>query len=944
MTRSHEIRPDLDEGIDRSVLVQLRARFLKVSEGRLARALEGLSTRQQAVLKLLPLFFHVNHPLLPGYVSGNTPAGVAHFEPADDALAEAQRLTRSFSYKARHGNPPRPIHGLYLMGSLGTLAQAEQSDLDVWVCHAPDLSEAELAELRKKCQLLERWAASQGAEAHFFLIDAQRFSVGERDSQLGSEDCGSTQHFLLLDEFYRTAIWLAGRTPIWWLVPVYQEGGYAEYTQTLLSKRFIRADDTLDLGNLAHIPPGEFVGAGLWQLFKGIESPYKSVLKLLLTEVYASEYPAVQCLSLHFKRAVFANQLALDEVDPYMMVYRRIEQYLLGRGETERLELVRRSLYLKVNKKLSGLGRPRNHGWQRQLLQRLATEWGWDERQLALLDSRSQWKVRQVASERRALVSELNYSYRFLTRFARDQQAASLADQRELNILGRRLQAAFERKAGKVEFINPGIAPDLAEDTLTLVQAPNRREPGTTCWGLYNGNLNALEWEHFAPFKRSRELLELLAWSHRNGVIDSSTRIALHPGSSDLTEFELFNLLGSLQQSVSLPLADVPDEQLLSPSIPRQVLIVVNVGVDPLKHHRDLNILMTTQRTDSLSYAGVRENLVLTLDQVTLNSWNELQVARFAGEHALLDCLVAYLNALPAGRPAPQLAVRCFCHNRASAIAQRVEELLNTAQQLLEQGLGHRYLVQVQQHFHLLELNRGAVRHQPLASLAALLDQLGQLRSHYSPLQLDANALQEHDLGLLLPQGQPECVQVFYRLYESWAEVYVLDELNALWHQRLPLHDEASLLLPLQRFVQSTLYRRQALLPPGQPPEVLYYRLQAPGQGRARRIEPRPAPATSLDRVFYDVQAIIGQQAGGPVRVTLYCNQKEFTELEHGDQLYIVVAREILGQRQAREHYRCYITDLDLSGLPGEGSGSTQRYLRYKAELERSLNSALELA
>jgi adenylate cyclase class 1 len=944
MTRTHEIRPDLDEGIDRSVLVQLRARFLKVSQGRLARATEGLSTRQQAVLKLLPLFFHVNHPLLPGYVSGNTPAGVAHFEPDDDALAEAQRLTRSFSYKARHGNPPRPIHGLYLMGSLGTLAQAEQSDLDVWVCHAPAMGEADLAELRKKCQLLERWAASQGAEAHFFLIDPQRFSVGERDSQLSSEDCGSTQHYLLLDEFYRTAIWLAGRTPIWWLVPVYQEGGYAEYTQTLLTKRFIRADDTLDLGNLAHIPAGEFIGAGLWQLFKGIESPYKSVLKLLLTEVYASEYPAVQCLSLHFKRAVFANQLTLDEVDPYMMVYRRIEHYLLGRGETERLELVRRSLYLKVNKKLSGLGRQRNQGWQRQLLQRLATEWGWDERQLALLDSRSQWKVRQVGSERRALVNELNYSYRFLIQFARAQQAASLVDQRELNILGRRLHAAFGRKAGKVEFINPGVAPDLAEDTLTLVQAPNRREPGTTCWGLYNGNLNALEWEHFAPFKRSRELLELLAWSHRNGVIDSSTRIALHPGSSDLTEFELFNLLGSLQHSVRLPLAEVPDEQLLSPSIPGQVLILVNVGVDPLKHHRDLNILMTTQRTDSLSYAGVRENLVLTLDQVTLNSWNELQVARFAGEHALLDCLVAHLNALPAGRPAPQLAVKCFCHNRASAIAQRVEELLNTAQQLLEQGLNHRYLVQVQQHYHLLELSRGHVRHQPLGSLAALLDQLGQPRSHYSPLQLDANALQDHDLGLLLPHGQPECVQVFYRLYESWAEVYVLDELNALWHQRLPLHDEASLLLPLQRFLQSTLYRRQALLVAGAPPEVLYYRLQAPGQGRARRIEPRLAPGTSLDRPFYDVQAIIGQQAGEPIRVTLYCNQKEFTELEYGDQLYIVVAREILGQRQAREHYRCYITDLDLSGLPGEGSGSTQRYLRYKAELERSLNSALELA
>ncbi|MFE1817368.1 class I adenylate cyclase, partial [Metapseudomonas otitidis] len=76
-------------------------------------------------------------------------------------------------------------------------------------------------------------------------------------------------------------------TPLWWLVPVYEEHNYRAYTQTLLSKRFIRAEDDLDLGHLAHIPPGEFVGAGLWQLFKGIDSPYKSLLKLLLTEVYA---------------------------------------------------------------------------------------------------------------------------------------------------------------------------------------------------------------------------------------------------------------------------------------------------------------------------------------------------------------------------------------------------------------------------------------------------------------------------------------------------------------------------------------------------------------------------------------------------------------------------------------------------------------------------------
>lgn len=135
----------------------------------------------------------------------------------------------------------------------------------------------------------------------------------------------------------------------------------------------------------------------------------------------------------------------------------------------------------------------------------------------------------------------------------------------------------------------------------------------TTATGIH-------EWPDFSPIKRSRELLDILTRCHRNSVIDATTRVALHPGISDLTEFELFNLLGALQQSIELPLADVSDAALLQPAVPKEILLLVNVGVDPLKHHRDLNILMTTQRTDSLSYAGVQENTVLTLDQITLNT------------------------------------------------------------------------------------------------------------------------------------------------------------------------------------------------------------------------------------------------------------------------------------------------------------------------------------
>ena len=419
MTSPPETLPVLSDGIERQTLQQLRGRFLAVNQGRMGRAMEGLAPGQQSLLRLLALFFHVNHPLLPGYVSACAPAGVTGYEPDAPTLAAAQQLIRGFACSMGSACASEPIHGLFLMGSLGTLAQTDQSDMDVWICLGPDLSDVALAALRKKCRRLEVWAASQGIEAHFFLIDAQRFAQGECVSQPSHGDSAKPRNTLLLDEFYRTAIWLAGRTPMWWWVPAHEEARYAEFAQGLLANDVVGCDETIDLGHLAQIAPGEFLGAGLWQLFKGIESPYKSLLKLLLVEVYASEHPRVNCLSLSFKQTVYANRLDLDELDPYVVVYRRIEQYLQGRGELQRLELVRRSLYLKVGHKLSGS--ETGMQWQRRLLQRLTREWGWNEQHLAMLDNRSRWEAQQVSHELRALARELSVSYRSLSQLARDE-------------------------------------------------------------------------------------------------------------------------------------------------------------------------------------------------------------------------------------------------------------------------------------------------------------------------------------------------------------------------------------------------------------------------------------------------------------------------------------------------------------------------------------------
>ena len=99
---------------------------------------------------------------------------------------------------------------------------------------------------------------------HFFVLDPNTFKQGQHDS-LSSESSGSTQHYLLLDEFYRSSLLLAGRYPLWWLVPPEHEGNYEEYADELVANRKVDRDDFIDFGGLGDIPANEILGAAVWQ-------------------------------------------------------------------------------------------------------------------------------------------------------------------------------------------------------------------------------------------------------------------------------------------------------------------------------------------------------------------------------------------------------------------------------------------------------------------------------------------------------------------------------------------------------------------------------------------------------------------------------------------------------------------------------------------------------
>ncbi len=906
--------------------------FLAVNGVRRERIRAGLRGRQCDVFELLPLLFHLNHPLLPGYVGATAPAGIPGYEAGAAALEAVRRLVRGFAPR-RRAYRRHEVHALYLMGSTGTIAYSEASDLDLWVCHDPGLAEERLSLLRDKARGIEAWAHGLGLDLHCFLVDPARLRQGEPGA-LSRESSGSALRHLLLDEFYRTGVWLAGRYPLWWFVPPEEEACYSRCAERLQGRRFVDARDAIDFGGLDGMAAEEFYGATLWLLYKAIDSPYKSLLKVLLMEAYATEYPAIELLSARFKRAVYAGERDTDALDPYLMLMDKVGAHLAARGETRRLELARRCLYFKVDQPLSRAGAA---DWRRERLQALTHAWGWRFGDLVLLDSRGAWSFAQVEAERRVLVEELSRSYRVLSHFTRRAGGGRAIDPRDLHVLGRRLHVAFERRADKLEIVGRGIRAPCPEPRLALYRVAERPEG----WAAYSGAPAPAGRHAGPPLTRLPGVVALLAWCHFNGLIGPDTAIGIFAGeASVLDAAQVRALLAALRRGLDPAYARAGTmEALRKPPRVTAVTTFINPGVDPFARHARRGKHFTSGRCDALAYGGLAENLVLRIEQVLVTSWQEVLCHQYRGAEGLLECLRAYLrwcNPAQGLRP-PPIAAQALGDYRGAGVARRVETFFEEAIAWFCSAPANAcYVVAVGSGFYLLTRGAEALEYERLGSYEALLERLGAPREGWAPVAFDSHSLPDDVLPMLYARNRPGTVQVFHCTAAGHTELLILDERGSLFRQRRTGAAAELALAQLGRFLEAAAMRLDAL--DGRAVAApRFYRIGRGEDGlQVQRHSVPPPPSED-----FGVQAL-GDFSEAEPRYTVYVGGRELSSLEYGGALFEVAAAEVLRQRRSGAAYPIHLTDIDLCLGEGRAPAQTAQLLRYKGCIEERLDAALQ--
>lgn len=519
-----------------------RQRFLTKNRNALTAACDVFQPRTYDIFELVPFLLHENVSF-PGYNSllHKAPHGISRYVPSARALQVAGKYLDARMPLEQAGSDACRIQGLYTIGSTGTIAQNTSSDIDYWVCIDETRFTLPMKNaLEEKLEKLEIWALdSFKTEIHFFILDILR--VRQNDfGDAGFDNSGSAQAMILKDEFYRTMIYVAGRIPLWSVLPsAVCRRAYHRIPGVL--KHFTSAGSFIDLGDIHTISENEYYGALIWQIFKGMKSAFKSVVKIALVEKYYFRPKEEPLLCNRFKDRWLNALTGLGhlENDPYYALLETLINYYAGRGDSQTADLIKLCFILHLSN-LNPSDIEKSHfGIKKHFIHRIMTKGAWDDETVFKLGDLKKWHFKNIIK-----ISDILKRH-FLNRFrelgmALNRQAKGMISPTDRTILERKMQVQFSRKPGKIENLLLVVKNDTYFQQLYL-----RYDKQPACWELVHrsGKIGNKREEvlNRAPF-----IEELAAWMINNRLYTKKTLISMAPNATYVTSDDINRLFAAM--------------------------------------------------------------------------------------------------------------------------------------------------------------------------------------------------------------------------------------------------------------------------------------------------------------------------------------------------------------------------------------------------------------
>ncbi len=530
-------------------------KFLNQNQLSLLVALDIFQPAQADLFQIVPFLIHENIAF-PGFkdIPEQTPHGICDFVPS----IETQKILKKYINQEKTVAMPcqnHAVEGLFTIGSTGSIAQTEDSDIDWWVCiNEKNFTSKGIKLFRQKLDLLEKIAKQQfNTQMTFFLVDILKAKNNDfGDSTI--ESSGSAHARLLKEEFYRTMIYIAGKIPLWSVLPTsISINYYNSIVKTVAS--FPNLTRYIDLGDIHAISTSEYIGASIWQMFKWLKSPFKSVIKMALLEKFIYEYGKQSLLCNQYKDEWMNSgaHLNLAQNDSYYILLKNLLLYYETNNDKQSVNLLLTCFFLKLGISKDSQLDNTVFGLKKILLEKCMVKWEWNKRKVFEIGNFKTWNYSNIVKLSNFIGTYMIKRYKIVNKafksLLHERSGISLEDQ---TVLGRKVLVEFSKRSGKVGKVllvsrNDShfqslqlkyIKKDNTSTDTNKTNTNNTNNKGTSSsntnigfWQLFNKNIKIMSNQEEVLIEADT-IEEIGAWLINNSLYNKNTIINLIPNPS----------------------------------------------------------------------------------------------------------------------------------------------------------------------------------------------------------------------------------------------------------------------------------------------------------------------------------------------------------------------------------------------------------------------------
>ncbi|MCW9013205.1 MAG: class I adenylate cyclase [Gammaproteobacteria bacterium] len=891
-----------------------RQAFLSRNEKCLELFYEQYESAQQSALQLIPLLFQINNRLLPGFNGADTPAGIYGYKPEKSLINIANQLNNRFKYEQETALRNTIIESIYIQRNV------IDGQLKLWLIHIPGLKPDQCTELNDKLQRVLLWLKSRD------LILTAQLTGSDRVCDFVDETSEYVSSGIFLDAFYAESFLLAGKYPVWWLVPPDKEDKYTEFVQHIKSARFVNEKEFIDIGGLAQANQNDVLKQAIKCIHSIYQKPENSWLNLLLLLVKQKNWPEIEGPAWRLKLQIYSADRNIEAAYPDRIYQQLILQAVKELDHTEHQMPVMR-LFNQLRQYVKNVSD--------SFLNLLSTQQGSAQSILRLkpLDVHAYLKINK------ALFSEIRLVFsRIVSKYNETSPAEEL--QEDLNSIVRNMMVFLSDTESRVPVYNVRSRQEMVQGRVLIRHEMDGWNHGQWAFVLQ------LEQGEEKVIHGFSSLLALITWAWLNRLVDSSTQVSVDCPMKQVKQIEAHHVLEILIQQMNPDvISQIPLHVFDHPVHPLRSIVFVNLLLEE-KHRKKLELMGGD--IDFLSFGDKSENLATNCEQLILNSWGDVYTQSYSGNDGVLQCLCEWTHHAPLSSSVkpPGLQAFGYAAGESTFLAQRIEQVYEELVEFfyIKKQYSGRFIVRLAADYYFVEANDDVLMQQRMGDEKALYRYLEQPNREFKPYALERFALTETPLRQIFQRNKQNVVQVFYQLSHRTCTTWVLDEKGSLWKNRQPWFERESYVAHWLYVIRNIRNRLKNINYQNRELPSLEIQQISVNQLGGLEFYPIGAESISAERGFIEIKlTVVGHEEGD--QINLICDGREFNYGEYGDQVLAECVQYLSARMRGEGRRPVYITDLDvplrLYGVEHREDIQFVHFLKYKRNIENRLDHLL---